>query len=207
MDPGFIEKVQAMASFGISRTAIAAFANTFLPELHPDDRRFLGGPLIIHLNGWTDTLPTWLSDAVTAERVGIVFGLTPQYIVGPAEIASVMYPATLAHPLERDFGELYLWATMTAHAAKLGSPVGPLWDTLMHMRPIEDAEVLERGGRLHETYRNLATDVRRKVIAAQAAREREARAETKAAAPAATPAPVPPSAFTQRFLFDLGEAA
>jgi hypothetical protein len=41
--------------------------------------------------------------------------------------------------------------------------------------PITDAAVLRPGGRLFETYRGLAHDIRRRVIAAQTAREREVR--------------------------------
>ena len=164
--------LQAMAGMGLSRRAIGAMTSVFMPDtLSPDDRRFLMGPLVVHENGWTETLPAWLHDQVGQERVGIVFGLTPQYIVGPAEIAAVMYAATLAAPLNHYYADLYCWATIHADARRKREEP-ELGFARLDMPPISDSDVVVRGGRIWETYRELATDVRRRVVSQQALRER-----------------------------------
>lgn len=171
----------AAAALGlVPASIVAAVTEAFTPErLTLDERRFLRGPLIVHQNGWTDTLPTWLADAARAERIGIVFGQTPQFIVGPAEIAAVMYPATLQAPMYHDHADLYIWATVSADAKRKNVEVAARFIEL-GWTPIHDDEVLARGGRLHETYRRLAEDIRRRVINAQADRERgEKRQEQK----------------------------
>ena len=170
----FTEGLMQAAALGLMpRSIVAMVSEAFTPDrLSLDDRRFLAGPLIVHQNSWTETLPEWLNDAVSAERIGIVYGVTPRYIVGPAEIAAVMYPATMQAPMHSEYADLYLWATINAHAKKHDLNPRTLFGELLNMRPIDDDEVLERGGRLHETYRRLSEDIRRKVINHQAARER-----------------------------------
>jgi len=106
-------------------------------------------------------------------------------VVGPTEIAAVMYPAMLEAPPRSEHADLYVWATAHAMARKNGTSLAEFYKT-MGMRPIEDSEVLDRRGRLHDAYRRLSEDIRRKVIRAQAERERDgkrAAAEEAAAQP------------------------
>jgi hypothetical protein len=172
----FTEGLMGASALGLMpRSIVAAVTEAFTPDrLTLDERRFLAGPLIVHNpQGWP--LPDWLADAAGAERIGIVFGVTPHYIVGPAEISAVMFGASMDAPMDRDHVDLYLWATINAHAKRKGFDPVTLFGELLNMRPITDDEVLERGGRLHETYRRLAEDIRRKVVAHQAGRDREAK--------------------------------
>lgn len=179
MTPDTAAMVQAMAGLGLSRAAVAAMIEVFLPDaLTLDDRRFLAGPLVVHESPWNSTRPSWLEDSVGAERVGIVLGLTPDLIVGPAEIAAVMYGASLDAPMGRDHADLYVWATIGADAKRKG--IEPLaCFELHHIEPVPDALVLKPNGRLHSTYSRLAHDIRRRVIAAQTQRERETRKSQK----------------------------
>jgi hypothetical protein len=144
-----------------------------------DAMRYLRGPLIIHRNGWTDTLPDWMPAQAMMERSEIVLGDSP-YLVGPTEIAAVMYPATMEHPLRSDTCELYLWATANASARHFGKKVKEYWK-MLDQRPIADKEVIERGGRLWNNYADLVWEIRRKVIHAQAEREK---ADKRATVPA-----------------------
>jgi hypothetical protein len=201
--------LQALAEIGVSRRVIGTTIDAFMPDtLSLDDRRFLMGPLVVHQNGWTDTLPVWLHDQVCAERVGIVFGLTPEYIVGPAEIAAVMYPATMAAPIGHYYADLYCWGTIHADA-KRKNEKPEVGFARLGMRPITDADVVVRGGRLWETYRELATDIRRRVISQQIMRDRaekrEHRQEQKVAENGHdTPsAAEPASVDVQTYLFDM----
>lgn len=176
----FTEGLMMAAALGVMpRSVLVAVTEVFTPDrLTLDERRFLAGPLVVHQCGWTDTLPAWLHDAVSAERIGIVFGETPQYIVGPAEIAAVMYPATLEAPMRHYYADLYIWASAHAHAKRKGIDPAEFFKTL-NMTPIRDDDVLRPGGRLYETYRELAHDMRRRVIAHQTTRDREVKRQTK----------------------------
>lgn len=66
------------------------------------------------------------------------------------------------------------------------------------LRPVTDAMVLLPRGRIHETYRRVAGDIRSRVVRAQEAREREQRRDAREAATPAAP--------TRRDLFDLLKA-
>jgi hypothetical protein len=153
--------------------------------LSADDCRFVSGPVIVHGNGWTDLVPKWMASQVIAERVEIVLGGAPG-IVGPTEIAAVMMPAVFQAPLNDHSHELYLWAATTAAARQFKRPVAEVWAQI-GSKPIADAEVIERGGRLWHSYQPLADEIRRKVIAEQRRRERGG-----TAAPPDPPRPEPP---------------
>jgi len=211
----FDEGLMMAAALGLMPASlVAAVTEAFEPDrLTLDERRFLAGPLIVHDSyrgrGWSETLPAWVKDMAMSERIGIVFGVTPQYIVGPAEIVAVMYAAGMEGPLGRDHADLYCWATATAVAKRDGTTPAAFFANL-GTKPIPDSDVLRRGGSLHETYRYLAEDIRRRVIAAQADREREGRRAAKAEAakpkaestPAPKPADPPPDYPVPLSLFD-----
>lgn len=145
-----------------------------------NDRRFLAGPLIVHQSAWMDIVPKWMASQAIAERVEIVRG-TREGIVGPTEIAAVMMPWTFEAPLGYEMTELYLWASTAAVARHTGRPVDEIWAALEHQRSIPDTEVVTRGGRLWHLYQPLAYEIRRKVIQAQAKREKEERRQEPAA--------------------------
>jgi len=177
---GIVEKLTLMAPF-LPRQWIAAMLEVFgtdaFGKLSADDRRFLTGPICIHDGGWGDTLPKWMIEQAGAERVEIVLGKAP-WIIGPTELAAVMYGAMMTAPRGADLTDLYLWATTQAAARHYGKPVAEYWQQLDH-RPIADSDVLERSGRLWHDYQALAHEARRKTIAAQASRDREERHEVK----------------------------
>ena len=175
----FSEGLMQAAMLGLMPPKIvAAVTEVFTPDkLSLDDLRFLKGPLVVHESPWNANRPAWLAEQAGAERIGIVFGLTPQYIIGPAELAAVMYGATLDRPLSHYHADLYIWATVNAVAKRDGKTLEQVWhgrfgDHPHHERPIEDRAVLQPGGRLYETYREIAHDVRRRVISQQAERDR-----------------------------------
>jgi hypothetical protein len=141
-------------------------------QLPADDRRFLAGPIVVHANGWQNDIPKWMFDQARAERVEIILGHRKNsgWLVGPTEIAAVMYPAVMANPLHHSTHELYLWASSSASARHFDKPIAEIW-AMLNMRPIEDAEVIDRHGRLWDDYRRLCDEIRRKVIAAEKSRE------------------------------------
>jgi hypothetical protein len=196
------KRLIAMGSMGMNRAALCAFAEVFAPGLLTlDDSRYLRGPVVVHQNGWTETLPDWLPAMVSIERAEIVFAETSRYIVGPAEIAAVMYPATMAAPMYSDYADLYIWATVKAHSRRKAISSHDAFRELLGSDPITDASVLEPRGRLFETYRYLAQDIRRRVIAAQTERDRATARQNKAEQPAKPAKPVKPVQAEQFSMF------
>lgn len=141
-------------------------------KLTADQWKFLHGPLVLHQSGWSDTLPDWMPAQARAERIEIVLGTKP-WIIGPTELAAVMYGATLDHPLHREDADLYLWASTSAAARHYGKPIAKFWQKIGE-KPIADDDVCVRGGRLWEDYRTLAERVRGRVIANAPKLKREA---------------------------------
>jgi hypothetical protein len=170
---------------------LAEFGGTKIPL---DLRRYLEGPIIVHsVGGWEKDIPKWMFPQIIAERVEIVTGESPYPIIGPTEIAAVMYAATMAHPLDRDAAELYLWAGARAATRHFGKPLEEYERMLGpdgNVRQPSDKDVIQRGGRLWELYHGLATEIRRKVVAHQQGRERQRReAKPAAGEPAIEAAP------------------
>ena len=196
----------ALAAAGLPAKVIGALVASLCPDaLALDDRRFLEGPIVVHESPWNDTRPDWLGALVGAERAAIVFGTAPAgQVIGPAELACVMYGASLDRPLRRDAADLYVWATMGAVAARDGlDRAAAAAKHGIDDCPADDA-VLRPAGRLNRAYLDLARDVRRKVIAAQEQRDRVRNAAARreaAAVKAAAPPEIEPDATAQLGLF------
>ena len=193
-----VERMQAMCRLGLPRAVIVPLMTAFgaAQDMPLEARRFLAGPVVVHESAWNETRSRWIEDEIAAERIGIVFGLTPDLIVGPAEIAAVMYGAMLDNPQSRDHTELYLWAVPRAAASFRGIEIAKVVGGTFEA--VTDAMVLLPRGRIHETYRRVAGDIRSRVVRAQEAREREQRRDAREAATPAAP--------TRRDLFDLLKA-
>jgi len=168
-----------------------------------DGMRYLRGPLIVYDSPWMADIPPWMKQAAMAERHEIVFGCPSgsdsPYLVGPAEIAAVMFPRMMEAPMPNDMSELYLWASATASARHYNRPIAEIWQSVGG-RVITDDEVIVRGGRLWQDYQSLSHEIRRKVIAAQTERERAAKRAGKPNRPSGSD---PEVLGTQLNLFDL----
>ncbi|MCG5238404.1 hypothetical protein ACIU1J_32165 [Azospirillum doebereinerae] len=153
-----------LAQLGCPRGLVSLLAELGGATLTADARRYLEGPLVVHAaGGWENDLPDWMPAQVRAERVDIVLG-GAAWIVGPTEIAAVMYAATCAAPLAHGYAELYLWGTVHAMVRHSGRSAADLW-AMLGGQPVTDRDVCERGGRLWHLYQPLAETIRRRVIA------------------------------------------
>lgn len=138
-------------------------------------RRYLLGPIYVGNEGtWGDTLPQNVKDGIPAERLAIVRGEQPDWMIGPAEIVAAMYAATMSAPLPHDYTELYIWAASKMLEARTGHPM----PGENNLRPSDD-DVLKPKGRLHGIYRDSAEKIKRAVVNAQIGREQQARAAMK----------------------------
>ena len=73
-------------------------------------------PIIVFPGGWGDTLPDWLKNAITLERLEMnmraLKGEEPTCT--DAEACAYLYTAALTNPMNHDWGQIYLYiATQT----------------------------------------------------------------------------------------------
>jgi hypothetical protein len=71
----------------------------------------LADPIIAFPGGWGDTIPDWLKNAITLERLEMnMRELKGEEPTGTdAEACAYLYTAALTQPLDHDWGEIYLY--------------------------------------------------------------------------------------------------
>ncbi len=71
----------------------------------------LADPIIVFPGGWGDTLPDWLKNAITLERLEMnMRELKGEEPTGTdAEACAYLYTAALTQPMDHDWGEIYLY--------------------------------------------------------------------------------------------------
>ena len=73
-------------------------------------------PIIVFPGGWGDTLPEWLKNAITLERLEVKMrALKGEEMTGTdAEACAYLFTAALTQPMDHDWGQIYLYiATQT----------------------------------------------------------------------------------------------
>jgi hypothetical protein len=76
----------------------------------------LTDPIIVFPGGWGETLPDWLKNAITLERLVMnMRALKGEEMTGTdAEACAYLYTACLTRPVDHDWGQIYLYvATQT----------------------------------------------------------------------------------------------
>ena len=76
----------------------------------------LTDPIIVFPGGWGDTLPEWLKNAITLERLAMnMKALKGENMTGTdAEACAYLFTAALTQPMDHDWGQIYLYiATQT----------------------------------------------------------------------------------------------
>ena len=68
-------------------------------------------PIIVFPGGWGDTLPEWLKNAITLERMAMnMKALRGEEMTGTdAEACAYLYTAGLTQPMDHDWGQIYLY--------------------------------------------------------------------------------------------------
>lgn len=158
-----------LADTGCSKHLLAALLE--LSNVHKDHIRFLTGPIIQHRSCWTDTTPPWLYQAIAADRLRIILDEIERretgWQVGPAELTTVMYPATMDAPLCMEYSDIYLWASAQANARHCGKTPDQIWSQI-GVEPVPDRLINSPSGRYYHDYRQLCSDIRRRVVKAVA---------------------------------------
>jgi len=73
-------------------------------------------PILVFPGGWGDTLPDWLKNAITLERLAMnMKALKGEEMTGTdAEACAYLYTASLTQPMDSDWAQIYLYiATQT----------------------------------------------------------------------------------------------
>lgn len=68
-------------------------------------------PILVFPGGWGDTLPEWLKNAITLERLAMnMKALKGEEMTGTdAEACAYLYTAALTQPMDHDWGQIYLY--------------------------------------------------------------------------------------------------
>ena len=68
-------------------------------------------PILVFPGGWGDTLPEWLKNAITLERLEMnMRALKGEEMTGTdAEACAYLYTAALTNPMDHDWGQIYLY--------------------------------------------------------------------------------------------------
>jgi len=74
-------------------------------------------PIIVFPGGWGDTLPEWLKNAITLERLEInIKALKGEKMTGTdAEACAYLYTAGLTQPMNSDWTQIYLYVASKTH--------------------------------------------------------------------------------------------
>ncbi len=73
-------------------------------------------PIVVFPGGWGDTLPEWLKNAITLERLAMNMKALKgkEMTATDAEACAYLYTAALTQPMDHDWGQIYLYiATQT----------------------------------------------------------------------------------------------
>jgi len=66
-------------------------------------------PIIVCPGGWEDTLPDWIKQAITIER--LISNLSDPEMATDAEACAYLYTACLSHPMDSDWTQIYIYIT------------------------------------------------------------------------------------------------
>ena len=71
----------------------------------------LTDPIIVFPGGWGDTLPEWLKNAITMERLIMNMRALEgeEMTTTDAEACAYLYTAALSQPMDHDWGQIYLY--------------------------------------------------------------------------------------------------
>jgi len=82
-------------------------------------------PILVFPGGWGDTLPEWLKNAITLERLEInIRALKSEEMTGTdVEACAYLYTAGLTAPMDHDWSQIYLYIAGKTYARHNGNQV------------------------------------------------------------------------------------
>lgn len=165
-----------------ANVAKAMLASCNLPDLSLNQRRYLSGPVIIHQSPFSNDMPKDVFQHVIKERLLQVAEELEKGVegthCGPIGIMAALYGASFEAPLRSEIAELYLWSGAHYLVSRDGITIEKAREKAMSSVP--DESFTRPNGRYYPDWRELSYEIRRKVVAAQAERDRAHDRETKA---------------------------
>ncbi|MBD1995374.1 hypothetical protein H6G00_01845 [Leptolyngbya sp. FACHB-541] len=167
-----LDKTKRMLQMMIRMRLDKEFAAVLIEQVLPlsvDQLRYLVGPVVVHRNGWSDTIPEWLVFAAYEDRLNVIFEECQTGkitgLAAPADMLAAMYPASMEAPMHHDWCELYFYlgGDVLPRFGKIESTEAFFKHIGHDYRPPTLREV-------RQDYDFLSRDVRRKV--ANAAKDR-----------------------------------
>ena len=82
-------------------------------------------PILVFPGGWGDTLPEWIKNAITLERLEMnMRALKGEEMTGTdAEACAYLYTAGLTAPMDHDWSQIYLYIAGKTYARHKGNQV------------------------------------------------------------------------------------
>jgi hypothetical protein len=82
-------------------------------------------PIIVFPGGWGDTLPDWIKNAITMERLEAnIRASRGEELTGTdAEACAYLYTAGLTAPMDHDWSQIYLYVATKTYARHKGGQV------------------------------------------------------------------------------------
>ena len=82
-------------------------------------------PIIVYPGGWGDTLPDWLKEAITLERLetNIKVSHNDEPTGTNAEACAYLYTAGLTAPMDHDWSQIYLYVATQTYSRHKGNQV------------------------------------------------------------------------------------
>ena len=135
-------------------------------------------PILVFPGGWGDTLPEWLKNAITLERLEMnMRALKGEEMTGTdAEACAYLYTAGLTAPMDHDWGQIYLYIATKTYR-KWGKNEMP---TDIAVEPISDYQMKD-SNRLKEWLYRKRTQVRLERGRSERRQKREEEAEKRKA--------------------------
>ena len=128
---------------------------------------YLLGPIVQHDSSWKDATPEWMIQAVFPERAEIIRKELNEkaegWRIGPAELATALYPAVMEASLSYETSQVFLWASAKAIVKYRKEHVNEIKEQLQLSNELADS-VLQEDGAFFSEYKELCTNVREAVI-------------------------------------------
>ena len=105
----------------------------------------LTDPIIVFPGGWGDTLPEWLKNAVTLERLVMnMKALKGEELTGTdAEACAYLMTASLAQPIDSDWTEIYLYIANQVYSRHRSKESGAQIPKDIQVKSISDHQMRE----------------------------------------------------------------
>jgi hypothetical protein len=105
----------------------------------------LTDPIIVFPGGWGDTIPEWLKNAITMER--LVMNMKALKGEGPtgtdAEACAYLYTACLAQSVDHDWAQIYLYVANQVYSRHRTKESGVQFPEDIQVRSLSDYQMAE----------------------------------------------------------------